>query len=362
MRKVIGLIGVLILLAGCASTASPGESSSQSSEVTMGSLELRFKDKEQYPADFISYASEFLGKPGFEELPALIKKAEGAVEDKAQQLSILEVVGLIETLDDCYVQLANAKALMLGHYWTSGYFENKANAEVLRWKTPCGESLLQDIESRDQNSWWARENLEKQLAVLSDWAPKLAEQYSLAQGETQAIQDEITAELQAEYEELAKGYKVTSDEFDTRVAYRSSTTTSSRSSTTMFLEVDYVHTGRPGLYLTYQYFGSDWIFIESVEALVDGELSYRDSADYFAVQRDVMGGGKVAEYWGSGVSDSDIEDLQRLASGETVKIKYSGDGDKELVWELTSKEKAALLDVLKLYGVLERLADSVRGW
>jgi hypothetical protein len=102
----------------------------------------------------------------------------------------------------------------------------------------------------------------------------------------------------------------------------------------------------PWLRMRIQYYGDEWLFIESFEANVDGSR-YPIDTDYFSIERDNDGYG-VWEWLDRSPSTSDLNMMRAISKSKKAVIRISGDQyQKDVV--ITTEQKKAISDVFTVY-------------
>ncbi len=105
--------------------------------------------------------------------------------------------------------------------------------------------------------------------------------------------------------------------------------------------------------LAIQYYADDWLFIENVQLLVDGEkMSIYTSGEW---ERD-HDSGKIWEYCDISLNDLTMDKLLIIANSNTARIRFNGSQyykDKNI----TLKQKKALRDMLDIYDAITSLSS-----
>ena len=120
--------------------------------------------------------------------------------------------------------------------------------------------------------------------------------------------------------------------------------------TPKYINIDWIYPyiGKNGrdiyLRLKLQYEDDDWLFINKVQFLIDGEVI--DFADG-SFERD-NDGGRIWEWGDLPVRSSTINILSRIADSKSTKVRYTGSqyhNDREI----TSREKKVIKETLAVY-------------
>lgn len=107
--------------------------------------------------------------------------------------------------------------------------------------------------------------------------------------------------------------------------------------------------GGPWLILRMQYYGSDWVFWETLTISVDGE-KFSISPGYSEVDRD-NGGGDVWEWYDMAPSPANLEMIRKIINSNNTTLRFQGDtyrADRVL----SSAQKRAFKNVLVAFEAL----------
>lgn len=107
--------------------------------------------------------------------------------------------------------------------------------------------------------------------------------------------------------------------------------------------------GGPWLRLRMQYYGSDWVFWETLTISVDGE-KFSISPGYSEVDRD-NGGGDVWEWYDMAPSPANLEMIRKIINSNNTTLRFQGDtyhADRVL----SSAQKRAFKNVLVAFEAL----------
>lgn len=101
----------------------------------------------------------------------------------------------------------------------------------------------------------------------------------------------------------------------------------------------------PYLYLKIQYFGSDWLFINSYFFNIDGE-TYEISPDYGQIEKD--NDSDVWEWYNEPATTENIEMIQKIINSKKTVVRLQGTQYYKDV-TITMTQKLALKNVLTVY-------------
>jgi hypothetical protein len=101
----------------------------------------------------------------------------------------------------------------------------------------------------------------------------------------------------------------------------------------------------PYLFLTIQYFGSDWLFIKSYFFNVDGQ-TYEIRPDYGVIETD--NDADVWEWYNEPATTENIEMIQRIIESKKTVLRLEGTKYYKDV-TITQTQKSALKNVLTVY-------------
>jgi hypothetical protein len=101
----------------------------------------------------------------------------------------------------------------------------------------------------------------------------------------------------------------------------------------------------PYLYLKIQYFGSDWLFINSYFFNIDGE-TYEITPDYGQIEKD--NDSDVWEWYNEPATTGNIEMIQKIINSKKTVVRLQGTQYYKDV-TITQTQKLALRNVLTVY-------------
>lgn len=107
----------------------------------------------------------------------------------------------------------------------------------------------------------------------------------------------------------------------------------------------------PILRIKSTYFGSDWVFYDSIKVMADEVVVYDHSFSHSDVRRDNSGGSvwEVGDYY---AKEPDLAALKKIASAKAATIRFSGREHRE-DHDLTAKELQQLKEVIGTYEKLK---------
>lgn len=371
----LAALALVIHLSACSQTDSGSgndlDLSSGETRYSMEQLRQLFVDSEKDISTFWKVALAYEGKPGYEDVSVLLSQADLVRGDEIAFTRLESASSDMQSLGGCISNLSTAITRDNRREWFSEYWEAKHSAlsekVIERCVSNASGWVSGNLNGQDWASLSASERngrIGRELRFLEKWSPVRAEELASRILEIEN-QEENDRQRKLERVELLReqvpakiaSVRLVSDEFDTEKVYRAKASANTRLKTTIFFEVSQNQGGSPSLQIVFQFYGSTWLFIKRAEALADQALLYLDGPSFFSVQRDVVNSG-VVEYWERWLRDEgDIRIARDLASAESVKIKYTGDGDAEKIWTMSSSERLALREMLDLHDAMLELYD-----
>lgn len=162
------------------------------------------------------------------------------------------------------------------------------------------------------------------------------------------VEEKKAKELDAALSKIA----IDRDEFNETVRYRPTSYPYYVNKRTFMLPCIYEDkSGERDLRLTFNYYGSNWIFFEKALIVVDGE-NYEKNLNFIfpSVKRDILPYGYVVEAIDILVDENDIDMLKKIAASNSTKVRLTGEYSYE--WTVSAADKQGITDLLNVYEIM----------
>ena len=211
-----------------------------------------------------------------------------------------------------------------------------------------GISTAVDVAIRDKRLLEAKTTLDSAIQALpeDEQFRKLLENVNGLIKEQKRLEAEA---LERERQVALAAMFVKTDSFEGIDWYYDRATYSSYAGNKFLLYIGKRPFGGPGLRLRMQYYGSNWVFWETLTISVDGE-KFSINPGYYEVNRD-NSGGNVWEWYDMAPSPANLEMIRKIINSNNTILRFQGDtyhADRVL----SSAQKRAFKNVLAAYEAL----------